>query len=104
MLKLDKAKYKIGLTGTLLISDPLDCYVPLKWIDAEKGTYTNYRYYYCSFGGPFGNVMVGYKNLDILKNQLNVCSLRRTKDILDLPEKTITHEFFIHESQTTTIL
>jgi hypothetical protein len=30
LLKLNKALYKIGMTGTLLLNDPLDAYVPLK--------------------------------------------------------------------------
>lgn len=92
LLKL-KAKYKLGMTGTLLLNDPLDCYVPLKWIGADRSTYTNFKYYYCNFGGPFGNIPMGYKNLDILKNQIFDFSLRRTKDLLDLPEKTIIDEF-----------
>lgn len=30
LLKLDKAEYKLGMSGTLLLNDPLDLYVPLK--------------------------------------------------------------------------
>lgn len=92
LLKL-KAKYKIGMTGTLLLNDPLDCYVPLKWIGADRSTYTNFKYYYCNFGGPFGNIPMGYKNLDVLKDQLQDFSIRRTKDLLDLPDKTVINEF-----------
>ena len=92
-LKLKNAKYKIGLTGTLILNNPLDCYMPLKWIGAENSTYTNFKYYYCTFSGPFHNILSGFKNLAILKEQLNECSLRRTKDILDLPEKTIVNEY-----------
>ena len=40
-LKLD-SKYKVGLTGTLLTNNPLDAYVPLKWIDADNSTMTNF--------------------------------------------------------------
>ena len=92
LLKL-KAKYKIGMTGTLLLNDPLDCYVPMKWIGADRSTYTNFKYYYCNFGGPFNNIPMGYKNLDVLKDQLQDYSIRRTKDLLDLPEKTVINEF-----------
>ena len=91
LLKL-KAKYKLAMTGTLLLNDPMDCYVPLKWIGEENATYTNYKYYYCNFGGPFNNIPMGYKHLDVLKDQLQGCSLRRTKDLLDLPPKTIINE------------
>ena len=91
-LKLD-AKYKIGLTGTLLLNSPMDAYVPLKWIGADNSTYTNFKYYYCNFSGPFNNILVGYKNIDVLKDQLENVSLRRTKDILELPPKNIIHEY-----------
>lgn len=91
-LKLNKAKYRIAATGTLLTNSPLDAYVPLKWIGRERASYTNFRYYYVNYGGPFNNEILGYKHIDVLKNQLSTCSLRRTKDLLDLPEKTIIHE------------
>ena len=72
---------------------PLDAYVPLKWIGADNSTYTNFKYYYCDFSGPFNNILTGYKNIDVLKNQLDNISLRRTKDILELPPKNIIHEY-----------
>lgn len=92
LLKLKKAKYKIAMTGTLLLNNPLDAYVPLKWIGKEKSTYTNYKYYYCQFGGNFNNILMGYKHVNVLKDQLTSCSLRRTKDLLDLPPKTVINE------------
>lgn len=91
LLKLN-SPYKLGMTGTLLLNDPLDCYAPMKWIGIENSTFTNFKYYYCNFGGPFNNQICGYKHLDVLKNQLQNNSLRRTKDLLDLPEKTIINE------------
>lgn len=93
LLKLTSAKHRIGLTGTVLLNSPLDAYVPLKWIGAERSNFTNYKYFYCNFDGLFGNYVVGYKNIDVLKNQLEKYSLRRTKDILELPPKNIIHEF-----------
>lgn len=48
---------------------------------------------YCSYGGPFNNILIGFKNLDLLKYQLSKHSLRRTKDLLDLPPKTIINEY-----------
>lgn len=93
LLKLNKAKYRIGLTGTLLLNSPLDCYVPLKWIGAESANYSTFRYYYCTYGGPFNNMLVGYKNLEVLKNQIDKYSLRRTKDILHLPPQNIITEY-----------
>ena len=92
LLKLS-AKYMIGLTGTLLLNNPLDAYVPLKWIGIDHSTYTNFRYYYCNYAGLFNNILTGFKNLDVLKDELSICSLRRTKDLLDLPPKNIIHEY-----------
>lgn len=93
LLKLNKAKYRIGATGTLLLNNPLDAYVPLKWIGAERSTLSNFRYYYCNYGGPFNNMLIGFKNIPVLQHQLKKYSLRRTKDILELPPKNIIHEY-----------
>jgi SNF2 family DNA or RNA helicase len=93
LLKLNKSKFLIGATGTLLLNNPLDLYVPLKWIGAEKACYSMFKYFYCRFGGPFNNALIGFKNLNILKDQLQKYSLRRTKDILNLPPKTIINEY-----------
>ena len=95
-LKLD-AKYEIGLSGTLLLNNPLDAYVPLKWIKAENSTYTNFKFYYCMFSGPFNNILTGYRNIEVLKDELDKYSLRRNKDLLDLPEKNIIHEYLTME-------
>ena len=93
LLKLNKAKYRIGATGTLLLNNPMDAYVPLKWIGEERANYTSFKYYYCNYGGIFGNQLVGFKNLKTLKSQIEEVSLRRTKDILNLPPKMIINEF-----------
>ena len=99
LLKLS-AKHMIGLTGTLLVNDPLDCYVPLKWLGVENSTLTNFKYYFCNFTGMFNNILIGYKNLDVLKDELSKCSLRRTKDLLELPPKNVIHEFVeLNDSQ-----
>ena len=93
LLKLNKATYRIPATGTLLLNQPLDCFVPLKWIDADRSTKSNFESYYCVKGGLFGNEFVGYRNLDTIKDQLEIYSLRRHKDLLDLPPKNIIEEF-----------
>ena len=101
LLKLNKAKHRIGATGTLLLNDPLDSYAPLKWIGAEKSNYTNFRYYYCNYGGPFGNMLLGFKNIHVLQDQIKKYSLRRTKDILNLPPKLFIPEYVdMNDSQT----
>ena len=92
LLKLTNARYRIALTGTPILNSPLDAYVPLKWTGNDNSTYTNFKLQYCEYGGPFNNEIVSYKNIDILKEQIENCSLRRTKELLDLPSKTIIDE------------
>jgi SNF2 family DNA or RNA helicase len=93
LLKLTDAKYLVGATGTLMLNDPLDVYVPFKWAGIDKSTLTNFKNYYCIYGGKFGNDFLGYHNLDIIKKQLQLFSLRRKKDLLDLPEKNVITEY-----------
>ena len=93
LLKINGAKYCIGATGTLIMNNPLDCYPPLKWIGVEKSSFTTFKYYYCIFGGPFGNIPMGFRNLNVLKEQLDYVSLRRDKSTLKLPPKTIIDEY-----------
>ena len=92
LLKLT-SPYEIGATGTVLTSAPINAYLPLKWLGVDKANLTNYKRQYCEFGGFGGHEIIGYKNLEILKDEIDSNSLRRTKDILpDLPEKTIIKE------------
>lgn len=93
LLKLKDAKYKVAATGTLLLNNPVDSYIPLHWIGEENCTFSNFKYYYCEFGGAFNDQLLGFRNTHVLKSQIEQCSLRRTKDLLDLPEKTIIDEY-----------
>ena len=93
LLSLNDSKYKVGMTGTLLTNSPLSAMIPLKWLGVEHSTLTNYKGQYCLFGGFGGHQIVGYKNLDLLKDEIDSCSLRRTKDLMDLPPKTIIDEY-----------
>lgn len=92
LLKLD-AQYKIALSGTLLINNPINCWGPLVWTENDHSTLTNFKNQYCNWGG-FGNKqIVGYKNLDLLQEEIECRSLRRTKEqLVDLPPKVITYE------------
>ena len=88
-----KSKYKIAATGTLLLNNPLEAYIPLYWTENEHSNYYNFKNEYCVYGGFGGNQIVGFKNISLLKDEIDSCSLRRTKDLLDLPEKTIINEY-----------
>ena len=93
LLKLPNAKYKVGLTGTLIMNNPLDSYLPLRWIDQENCSLTNFKNYYCEYGGQFHNIIISFKNTQLLKDQIASCSLRRKKDLLNLPPKIIVDEY-----------
>lgn len=93
LLKLNNSNYKIGMTGTLLLNNPLDTYTPLKWIGVERSTYTNFKNFYGVFGGVAHNILVGFKNIDYLKDMIEKFSLRRKKDLLNLPPKTVINEY-----------
>ena len=88
LLKI-KAKRKIALTGTIIMNNPENAYVPLKWTENIKSTYSDFKKMFNVYGGFGGVQVIGYKNLDILQNLISNCSLRRRKDdVLDLPDKT----------------
>lgn len=95
-LKLIKHKKKIGATGTLLMNSPLDAYVPLSWIDVERSTASNFKYFYCRYSG---SMFLGYQHVDMLKDMIADNSLRRPKELLKLPELTIIDEYVEMESK-----
>lgn len=84
LLKI-KGASRVGLSGTMLVSKPLDLYTPLAFIGALNQNQYMFNQYYTSFD-YFGNI-VGYKHLDELQRIVDANMLRRTKDLLDLPPK-----------------
>jgi len=92
LLKLN-ATYKMAMTGSLIVNNPLDSYLPLKWIGVEKSTLTNFKQYFLIYNEQL-RMYKDFKNMDVLKEELSTCSLRRLKDdILDLPKKNIINEY-----------
>ncbi len=93
LLKLE-APFKIAATGTLITNNPLSAYVPLSWTGNDESTLTNYKSQYCNFGGFKNSQVIGFKNLDVLQEEIKACSLRRTLDQVrsDMPPKTVTLE------------
>ena len=93
LLKLD-APFKIAATGTLITNNPLSAYVPLSWTDNDRSILTTYKSQYCNFGGIHNAQVIGFKNLEVLQEEIQSCSLRRTLDQVrtDMPPKTVTLE------------
>lgn len=86
--------YRLGLSGTPLMSSPEDVYSILKWMGEEAHSFTDFKEHYCVLGGYGGYEIMGYKNLNELRDRLNSVMLRRKKDeVLDLPPKIRSTEY-----------
>ena len=87
LLKL-KAKRKVALTGTLIMNNPENAYISLKWTDNTKSTFSQFKKTYNLYGGFGGVQVIGHRNLELLQELISECSLRRMKsEVLDLPPK-----------------
>ena len=100
LLKLD-APFKLGMTGTLVVNSPVSCAASLFWTENDRATLTNFKSQYCNFGGFKNSQIIGYKNLDILQEEINSCSLRRTLNDVrdDLPPLTVDVEYLEMEDE-----
>ena len=86
--------YRLGLSGTPLMSSPEDVYSILKWMGVEAHSFTDFKEHYCVLGGYGGHDIMGYKNLNELRDRLDEVMLRRKKDeVLDLPPKIRSVEY-----------
>ncbi len=92
LLKL-KADYKIAATGTLITNNPTSAYLPLAWTDNDKSVLGTFRPQY-EIQDEHKRV-IGYKNLELLHEEIESCSLRRTLTEVrdDMPPKTVTYEY-----------
>lgn len=89
------ADYMIAATGTLITNSPISCYMPLVWTGNDHALLTQYKNQYCVMGGEHDNQVMGYRNLDMLKEEIDHCSLRRTlADVggKDMPPKRVDFE------------
>ena len=95
LLLLSKyVKYFYGLTGTPLMNNPLDLYVPLKLVGKENANLYGFSHRYAVYGGFGGYEVIGTQNLDELQQKLDDVSIRKKKsDVLDLPPKVYIDEY-----------
>lgn len=93
LLKI-KADYQVAATGTPITNSPISAYMPLSWTGNDRSTLTDYKGQYCVFGGFKDSQVIGYKDLDMLREEIDSCSLRRTLDQVrgDMPKKTVVAE------------
>lgn len=94
LMKLD-ADFKVAATGTLIVNSPLSAFPSLKFTDNDSATLTNFKSQYCNFGGFSNKQIIGSKNLEILREEIANCSIRRTLyDVrADIPKLTIDVEY-----------
>lgn len=97
LMHIDKRVSKMLMTGTLLVNNPIDLYCPMsicglinynKWVFDKKFVIKDDY-----------NQIIGYQNMDELHNILYKSSLRRTKDLLDLPDKIYKQEWLEFSSE-----
>jgi SNF2 family DNA or RNA helicase len=92
------AKQRLILTGTPITQSPVDAYAQFKFLDPKilgASTFTAFKHEYCitrpmknKFTQRSFDSIVGFKNLDKLKELIAPYSYRVTKEeCLDLPEK-----------------
>ena len=91
MLQL-QPKYRVAMTGTPLINNPLDLYAILKWLGYQRYSFKSFKNHFC--GTDEWGSTVRYKNIDQLQEQLDSIMIRRKKDdVLDLPDKIYVNEY-----------
>lgn len=81
----------MGMTGTILVNNPQDLYCPMAFIGLIQPNKWIYENKYL-IKDDWGQI-IGYQNMDELHNILYKSSLRRTKDLLDLPPKLYKQEW-----------
>lgn len=83
--------YKMGLTGTPIVNNPLDIYGLSVWLRQERRSLSKFKEDYAIMGGFKNKEIVGWKNLPELGRRIDLWSLRRVKEqCVDLPPKMIT--------------
>lgn len=100
LMKLD-ADFKVAATGTLIVNNPASAFPSLKFTDNDHATLTNFKSQYFEFGGFGDKQVVGYKNLETLREEIDSCSLRRTlTDVRkNMPPLTIDVEYLEMEEE-----
>ena len=100
LMKLD-ADFKVAATGTLIVNSPLSAFPSLKFTDNDSATLTNFKSQYCAFGGYGNKQIIGSKNLEVLREEIANCSIRRTLyDVRkDIPPLTIDVEYLEMEEE-----
>lgn len=90
-LKTLKAQKRLALTGTPVSNSPEDLWSIVDWLYPRYlGSYGQFQKKYCKLHPEYGRV-IGYMNLDELKERVESIMLRRLKEqvLKDFPPKTV---------------
>lgn len=90
--RIDNSAIKVGMSGTLVVNNPLNLYVPMSTTGILSMNYRAFEKRYV-LKDDFGDVY-GYQNMNELKSILHKSFIRRTKEEVakDLPPVIINNE------------
>lgn len=87
-----KAARRVIMSGTPSLGDPRDIYPQYRFLATYFMPWNawHFKNKFCVISPHNKHIVTGFKNLEMLKNRINIVSIRRTKEeCLDLPERTI---------------
>lgn len=84
----DKARFRLGLTGTLLPHSPLDAFAQYKAVDSTifGKSFFRFKQRFALMGGFGGKQVVGFQNEAELNAKIESIAYQIGADVLDLPE------------------
>jgi SNF2 family DNA or RNA helicase len=91
----NRARYRLGLTGTPMPHSPLDVYAQFRFLDPSifGPSYSAFKQKYAVMGGFQNKQVTSYKNLNEMETLMRRVTFRVGKDALDLPPETsVTYE------------
>lgn len=87
-----RAGRRIIMSGTPSLGDPRDMYSQLRFLAPAfaSESFWTYQKTFCAFAPHNKHILLGYKNLDVLNDRVNLIALRRIKEeCLDLPKRLV---------------
>lgn len=97
LLAFDKKADRVGMSGTILVNNPYDLYCPMTFVGLINYNKWLFEKHFV-LKDIYGNV-IGYQNMEELHRILYKSSIRRTKDLLTLPDKIYKQEWLVMNSE-----